>query len=165
MTLFPNPRKSTESAFLRVPFLLRFQAAVAALIFAASTLLGCYDAAALLSEKDEAAVNARLEEVDLGAFHINLPHVYGQATDSFVDFHAFGQVAEVDRHEIQQALEMHAPEIRSRMLVTIRSMKEATFQEPKLDALRQSIAHVINAALNLKAIQNVGFYSFTFGEM
>ncbi len=134
-------------------------------LLATIAMTGCYDAEALRKQQQAAAANLGLEELDLGAFRITLPHILGDAADSTIDFHAFGQIALRDRQEVAAALETRGPELRSRMLLSIRGMRADTFEEPKLNALRKNIAEVVNAALEKKAVKNVGFYSFTFTTM
>jgi flagellar basal body-associated protein FliL len=138
---------------------------IAIALLTAPALAGCYDAKALHKERQEATMAIRLEEVDLGGFCVTLPHVLGDATDSIVDFHAFGQVALRDQKAITRALETRGPELRSRMLLSIRGLNDAHFEEPKLTTLRQNIAEVINGALDQKVVKNVGFYSFSFKTM
>jgi hypothetical protein len=129
---------------------------------AAAMLAGCYDGDALRRQHAEAVSRVELEEIDLGAFTIALPHVLGDASDRIVDFHAFGSVATGDRDAIAQALQSRTAELRWRMLVTIRAMGAAKFAEPQLASLRRSIAEVINAAVGKELVKSVGFYSFTF---
>ena len=129
------------------------------------TAVGCYDAEALRKGREEANALSRLEEIDLGSFRVTLPHVLGDATDSVVDFHAFGQVARRDRGLIDNALETREPELRSQMLLALRGMPETSFEEPKLTALRRQIVEVINGSLDKKAVKQVGFYYFTFDKV
>jgi hypothetical protein len=159
MTLNPHPRKPAKSAFIRV----LFQACTLGFFF--PTLVGCYNAEALRKERQVAATNVRLEEIDLGAFRVALPHILGEANDSVVDFHAFGHVSEQDVAAVKRILETRMPELRAQMLVSIRGMQDSTFKEPKLDALRQNIAQVVNGQLETPAVKSVGFYNFTFSTM
>ncbi len=137
----------------------------ALLLVALPLVAGCYDAAKLRQQREESHALAKLEEIDLGAFRVTLPHVLGVATDSVVDFHAFGQVARRDRDAVKQALETRGAELRSNMLLALRSLPDATFEEPKLNALRQQITEVINHALDKQAVKHVGFYHFTFDKV
>jgi flagellar basal body-associated protein FliL len=128
-------------------------------------LLGCYDAEALRKERQAVATNLRLEEIDLGAFRVALPHTLGDANDNVVDFRAFGQVSDNDLDAVKRMLETRMPQLRAAMLTTIREMKDVAFKEPKLDTLRKSIAQVVNNQLETPAIKSVGFYNFTFRTM
>ncbi len=139
--------------------------ALTTLLLAAPLSLGCYDAEALRHERSEAAAAVRMEEIDLGAFQITLPHILGDATDSIVEFHAFGQVERADRAAVARALETRTAELRSRMLISVRAMTNADFDEPKLTALRTAIAEVINGALEQKLVKRVGFYHFSFSTI
>lgn len=159
MTPHPHPRTSVKSAFVRVLFHLD------ALAVAAPLLLGCYDAKALRQDRETAVTNLRLEEIDLGAFRVALPHTLGDANDNVVDFHAFGHVSEKELAAVKRMLETRMPQLRATMLTTVRAMQDAAFQEPKLDTLRKNIAQVVNTQLETPAIKSVGFYSFTFTTM
>ena len=66
-----------------------------------------------------------MEEIDLGAFQVTLPHVLGSATDSVVEFHAFGHVDGADRSQVSRVLETRGAELRSRMLLSVRAMNDA----------------------------------------
>ena len=125
-------------------------------------LAGCYDAAVLRQERNDAAEVLRMEEIDLGEFSITLPHILGEATDYLVDFHVFGYVKSGDREKVAHALALRGPELRSRMLVKIRSLDDDDFDEPKLSKLRQSVAEVINDAVKEHVVQRVGFYHYAF---
>ncbi|MCC6492980.1 MAG: flagellar basal body-associated FliL family protein [Pirellulales bacterium] len=138
--------------------------AAAFLIFT-TTHAGCYNAQELCRQRAEADAGARLEEVDLGSFQVALPHILGVATDHVVDFHAFGQVAGRDRSRVAQALQARGAKLRSDMLLAMRGLPDATFEEPQLSALRQQIIDVINGALDEKLVQQVGFYHFTFDRV
>jgi hypothetical protein len=46
------------------------------------------------------------------------------------------------------------------MLIAVRSLSDADFDEPKLTKLRQSIADVVNGALQEKLVKKVGFYNY-----
>jgi hypothetical protein len=138
------------------------RSAFSLLLGAAPLMLGCYNAEALRKEHSEALEVIRMEEIDLGEFAISLPHVLGNATDSMVVFHVFGHVKSQDRTKVARALEMRGPELRSRMLVSIRTLTDADFDEPELTRLRQSIADVINGALQEKLVKKVGFYNYSF---
>jgi len=134
-------------------------------MIAAPAALGCYDAEQLFKDRQEATNVLRLEEVDLGAFRVSLPHVLGSAFDSVVDFHVFGNVSRRDRAAVAQALETRAPELRSRMLLSIRGMSDMDFEDPKLAKLREAIASVVNDALEKQLVKKVGFYHFELRRM
>jgi hypothetical protein len=127
-------------------------------------LAGCYNADALLHQHSEADAVLRMEEIDLGEFSITLPHVLGQATDYLVDFHVFGYVKSGDREKVTHALALRGPELRSHMLMKVRSLHDADFDEPKLSKLRESVAEVINGALKEQVVQRVGFYHYSFSS-
>jgi hypothetical protein len=130
---------------------------------AAPLLSGCYNAEMLLKERSEAAKVIRMEEVELGAFAITLPHKLGEATDHIVEFHVFGLVESRDRKKVTRALQTRGPELRSRMLLAVRALADADFDEPKLTALRKAVADVVNSALQETAIKKVGFYHYSYG--
>ena len=126
------------------------------------TLGGCYDAAAMLQTRRDEVDVLRLEEVDLGKFRITLPHLPGDTDGGVVDFHAFGQVARSHRQEVTDLLESRGPELRYRMLLSVRSMAREKLDEPKLESLRLLIADVINGSLEEKPVKSVGFFHFEF---
>jgi hypothetical protein len=136
------------------------RAALAALL--ALSLAGCYDTAALLQARQDSRDLIQMEEVDLGAYRISLPHKLGEATDNLVDFHVFGQVTRGDRQAIDDALQMRAAELRAKMLIEVRAMSSKTFEEANLTTLRQAVAEVINSALGRRVVKRVGFYRFAF---
>jgi flagellar basal body-associated protein FliL len=155
---FPNQIRLADQ-------LMNARQILAIALLTAPALAGCYNAEALHKERQEADTAISLEEVDLGAFRITLPHILGDASDSVVDFHAFGQVALRDKKETEHELESRGPELRSRMLVAIRALNDSHLEEPKLSTLRKNIADVINGALDRKVVKQVGFYRFTFTTM
>jgi hypothetical protein len=123
-------------------------------------MLGCYNADALRQQRSEAAKVMHMEEIDLGEFSITLPHELGEATDNIVEFHVFGLIQSRDRHKVARALETRGPEFRARMLISVRALTTADFDEPRLTKLRQTVAEVMNGALQEKLIERVGFYDF-----
>lgn len=139
---------------------LRRWGALCALLLAET--VGCYDAAVLMKARQESHDRVQMDEVDLGTYRITLPHTLGESIDCVVDFHVFGQVMRGDREAIDAALQMRGAELRSAMLVAVRSMDERTFEEPKLTALRKSIAEVVNGVVGRRVVKSVGFYRFSF---
>src|SRR4051794_16104391 len=101
MNVNNHPLKSAEAAFIGVLFLRRSWRPWRFIFVLTPALVGCYDASALRKEQAGATTNARLEEIDLGAYRISLPHILGEANDSIVDFHAFGQVPEKDQDAVR----------------------------------------------------------------
>jgi flagellar basal body-associated protein FliL len=134
-------------------------------LLTAPALSGCYNSDALLKQHSEAAKHVQMEEVDLGAFSVCLPHTLGNATDHIVEFHVFGQVESQHREKVDAALDQRNPELRSRMLIAIRKLEQADFDEPKLTKLRKAIAEVINGAVHEKLVRKVGFYHFSFATI
>jgi hypothetical protein len=128
-------------------------------------LAGCYDAAALLQAREESRDLIQLEEVDLGAYRITLPHTLGEATDNLIDFHVFGQITRGDRQAIDDALRMRGAEMRAKLLIEVRAMNPRTFEEAKLTTLRESIANVFNETLGRRVVKQVGFYRFSFNAL
>lgn len=138
----------------------RIWGAIGLVLLAAS--VGCYDAAVLMKARQESHDRVQMDEVDLGTYRITLPHTLGESIDCVVDFHVFGQVMRGDREAIDAALQMRGAELRSAMLVAVRSMDDRTFEEPKLTALRKSIAEVVNGVVGRRVVKSVGFYRFSF---
>lgn len=131
-------------------------------IVALAANVGCYDAAVLMKSRQESHQLVQLDEVDLGTYRITLPHTLGESIDCVVDFHVFGEVMKGDREALDAVLQMRGAELRSNMLVAIRAMDDRTFEEPKLTALRKSIADVVNGVVGRRVVKSVGFYRFSF---
>lgn len=127
-----------------------------------AALAGCYDSEAMKASRHDDATVTKLAEVDLGKFHVTLPLATGDTGGGVVDFHAFGRVSRRDLPAVAKAVEERRSELRSHMLLAIRSATSKQFEEPKLDALREEIAKVINGALEKGRVKNVGFYRFSF---
>ena len=128
-------------------------------------LAGCYDTAALLKARQDSRDLIQMDEVDLGAYRITLPHTLGEATDNLIDFHVFGQVTRGDRQAIDDALQMRGAELRAKLLVEVRSMDPRTFEEAQLATLRNAIAAIINDTLGRRVVKQVGFYRFAFNTI
>ena len=128
-------------------------------------LAGCYDTAALLKARQDSRDLNQMDEVDLGAYRITLPHTLGEATDNLIDFHVFGQVTRGDRQAIDDALQMRGAELRAKLLVEVRSMDLHAFEEAQLATLRSAIAAVINDTLGRRVVKQVGFYRFSFNTI
>lgn len=129
------------------------------------SLAGCYDTAALLKARQDSRDLNQMDEVDLGAYRITLPHTLGEATDNLIDFHVFGQVTRGDRQAIDDALQMRGAELRAKLLVEVRSMDLHAFEEAQLATLRSAIAAVINDTLGRRVVKQVGFYRFSFNTI
>ena len=129
------------------------------------SLAGCYDTAALLKARQDSRDLNQMDEVDLGAYRITLPHTLGEATDNLIDFHVFGQVTRGDRQAIDDALQMRGAELRAKLLVEVRSMDPHAFEEAQLATLRSAIAAVINDTLGRRVVKQVGFYRFSFNTI
>ena len=82
----------------------------AAILLGVVSLAGCYDAEALIQQTRVAAIQDRLEEVDLGEYRVTLPPAEGTSTHGVVAFHAFGQVANQHRDEVMASLAARGPE-------------------------------------------------------
>jgi hypothetical protein len=130
-----------------------------------SALPGCYNADALLKQHSEAAQHIQMEEVDLGEFSVCLPHTLGNAMDHIVEFHVFGQVESRERQKVDAALLLRSAELKSRMLIAIRKLERADFDEATLTKLRNTVAEVLNGALSEKLVKKVGFYHYSFATI
>lgn len=126
---------------------------------------GCYDAEALIKARREIAIKARLVEVDLGEFRITLPGPYTERKRAEIHFRAFGQVANRELKLVRATLRKNGPDLQNRMLLVVRKMKMQEIQEPRLSALRESLASAINDTLPGDPLQSVGFYSFRFIDL
>ncbi len=133
-----------------------------ALLLASLTSVGCIDADAMIESRRVIAIRTRLKEVDLGMFRVTLPHAVERTDSAELHFHVFGQVANHDLDNVEEALKKKGPEIRHRMLIVARLMTIEDLEDPKLTALRGSIAKVVNESLEGEPVQSVGFYRFGY---
>ncbi len=129
-----------------------------------STLVGCYDAKALIESRRAIAVRARLVEVDLGEYRVTLPRPFTELERAEVNFHVFGQVSHKDYDDTKKSLEKFAPDLRHRLLLAVRQMKMTEIAEPSLASLREQIASTVNEMIEGDPVKSVGFYSFTFSN-
>ena len=128
-------------------------------------LVGCLDADAMIEARQDIAIQARMEEVDLGEFRISLPQPSQTTEAAEVYFHAFGQVVNRDVKKVRKTLESSGPELRHRLLLATRQLTVQDLEDPPLTALRSQIAEVINETLPDEPLQSVGFYRFVFSNL
>ena len=133
-----------------------------ALLLASLTSVGCIDADAMIESRRVIAIRTLLKEVDLGMFRVTLPHAVERTDSAELHFHVFGQVINHDLDNVEEALKKKGPEIRHRMLIVARLMTIEDLEDPKLTALRGSIAKVVNESLEGEPLQSVGFYRFGY---
>ena len=133
-----------------------------ALLLALLTSVGCFNADAMIEARRIIASRTQLEEVDLGKFRVTLPHAVERTESSELHFHVFGEVTNRDLDKVEETLKKKGPEIRHRMLIVARLMTIEDLEDPKLTALRGSIAKVVNESLEGEPVQSVGFYRFGY---
>ncbi len=133
-----------------------------ALLLALLTSVGCFNADAMIEARRVIASRTQLEEVDLGKFRVTLPHAVERTESAELHFHVFGEVTNRDLDKVEEALKKKGPEIRHRMLIVARLMTIEDLEDPKLTALRGSIAKVVNESLEGEPLQSVGFYRFGY---
>lgn len=143
---------------LRIPW---FAAAVCCCAAAS----GCFDAESLTQAKLKEAARLRLEDVDLGKYRITLPRRPGANNGGVIQFHVFGQVANRDRKGVEKELRAETAEIRHHLLVAVRQLTPSDLIEPDLMALRNSIAAVMNSALEGDPVRGIGFYQLRFNTL
>ncbi len=135
------------------------------LVLASAQMLGCYDAKALISSRQEIAIRTRLEEVDLGEFQVSLPRPVEKAESPEIHIHVFGQVANRDLDTVEDALDKHGPEIRHQLLLVTRQLTAQELEDPLLTSLRTNIVSVVNKMLPGEPLQSVGFYRLTLSNL
>lgn len=123
---------------------------------------GCYDAEALLEQRRIAAIQQRLEEVDLGEYRVTLPPAEGTSTHGVVAFHAFGQVANQDLERLEASLAGRGPELDHQVLLAVRGLALEDIEDPELTALRRAIQQAANHPFDKPLVQQIGFYKFNF---
>ena len=123
---------------------------------------GCFDANRLIESRRLTAIRAKLQEVDLGEFRVTLPQ--GDTVDHTTElrFRVFGRVATRQAESVREVIDNFEPQIRDQMLVATRELLPTDIEEPKLKALRETIAEVVNSYLEEDPVQSVGFYSFNY---
>ena len=129
------------------------------------TFSGCFNAEAMIEKRRAIAILTRLEEIDLGEFHVAVPLPSEQVAVAEVYFHAFGQVENRDLKKVQATLEDYGPELRHHLLLASRELSMEDLQDPKLARLRESIATVINQNLEGDPVQSIGFYKFRYSNL
>jgi len=135
------------------------------LILAGASLAGCFDAEAMIAAKREIANRTRLEEVDLGEFHVSLPRTTDHIVAPEIHFHAFCQVANRDLKTVNRVLEESAPEIRHRLLLVTRQLTAQELEDPRLTSLRTNMVNVLNEQFPGEPVKSVGFYRLTLANL
>lgn len=151
--------KSNSTGAIVVP---SFASAALAALLAALPLGGCFDAASLAAANHKSVDGEKVDNYDLGAFRITLPHLLGEAGGRVVDFHAFCRVERRHRSAVAKALRQHGPEIRAHVITTLRALEGDALEDPELEAVRGHIAKVVNDACKHKYVVSVGFKKFEF---
>ncbi|QDT01381.1 flagellar basal body-associated FliL family protein [Adhaeretor mobilis] len=131
-------------------------------LLALPLLIGCVDADALISQRRAAAAGMRLEEVDLGKFHISLPPHGPDGQSGVVNFHAFVQVTNRNLKEVQTTVEEHRPRLRHQMLMAVRNFSAEDLTAPELASLRKKLVDAVNEPFDEPLAQTAGFYSVKF---
>jgi hypothetical protein len=132
------------------------------LVVAISMTTGCFNAESIIQTHRAETLGARLEEVDLGVYHISLPQPVETTAIAEIDFHVFGQVANRDLKKVIKLVEKNGPELRHRLLLAARQLKSHDVCDPELAALRTQIVSVFNETLPGEPLQSVGFYHFRY---
>ena len=145
------------------PKTVAFSKALTLVLPALSIFLGgCFNSEAMIDARRKVAILARLEEVDLGKFRLTLSRPVQSDDMAEIQFHAFGQVANRDLKQVNEALETYGPELRHRLLLATRKLKLKDIEDAELDLLRTQIADVVNETLPGEPLQSVGFYQFSY---
>ncbi len=126
------------------------------------SLVGCFDADAMIEARRKVAILARLEEVDLGEYRLTLPQPVQSTEMAEVQFHVFGQVANRDLDQVTEALETYGPELRSRILLAARKLSLKDLEDAQLELLRTEIVDVVNETLPGEPLQSIGLYSLNY---
>ncbi|TWT85415.1 hypothetical protein Pla123a_02220 [Posidoniimonas polymericola] len=131
----------------------RTAVAAAALLLPAA---GCYDAAAMIERVRNDAIQSRLEEIDLGDFHVTLPRdeTNSETTEVFVD--VYGRAVRYRLADIETKLEEEDYSYRQNMLLAVRSTSNEELAEPGLGTLRKRLFEVVNTTLADTPVEQVG---------
>jgi len=125
---------------------------------------GCFNAESMIEAHRAVAIRARLEEVDLGEFHVSLPQPAETTAVAEIQFHAFGQVANRDLDGVKESLEKNGTQLRHRLLLATRHLTPEEINDPELTSLRTHIVDVFNESLPGAPLQSVGIYHFRFSN-
>jgi hypothetical protein len=142
--------------------MLRGGSLLGAVLASGALTSGCFNADRLIAARRDAANGYKLAEVDLGEFHVTLPKLPGAEGGGVVEFHLFGQVANRDKSTVIEQIELRQPELRYRVLLSVRNLDQQRIDEPRLSKLRESMAKVVNEMLGEELIQSVGFFRFAY---
>jgi hypothetical protein len=122
---------------------------------------GCYDGQALVELARAEAMQARLEEIDLGTYHTSLPRDPHFAAVE-IEFHIFGQVPRHRAPEIRQELELQRYRLRFAVITVARQANAEQFSEPDLSVLKERLKQAANEVLADEPIVAVGFQELRF---
>lgn len=132
------------------------------LALAACLQVGCVDAEGMINRRREIARGMRLEQVDLGKFHITLPPKTPDGKGGVLNFHAFVQVTHRDREQVQVIVGENIPRLRHHMLMAVRRFSADDLTEPELIALRKELVDAVNEPFEEPVVKEAGFYKFKF---
>ncbi len=140
---------------------VRIQTILASILLC-SALPGCFDAESMIESHRAIAIQARLEQVDLGTYQLTLPQPPQTTAVAKIHFHIFGRVANRHLKKVNDALEENGPQLRHELILSARQLQLHEIQDPELTALRTRILDVFNATLPNAPLQSVGFFSFRY---
>jgi hypothetical protein len=138
---------------------------IVAIIIVAGMCAGCYDSQALVEHARSVALNTRLAEVDLGAYHTTLPRDLQTGLFTELDIHIFGTVPRYRVPDIEKQLKSEEYRLRHEILATLRRTTPAELAEPSLGRMRERIEQRMNSLLNEQPVKRIGFYSVRLREM
>ncbi|MEQ8838592.1 MAG: flagellar basal body-associated FliL family protein [Lacipirellulaceae bacterium] len=124
--------------------------------------VGCIDSEGMISRRREITRGMRLEQVDLGRFHITLPPKTPDGKGGVVNFHAFVQDTNRDRDHVPTLVDESIPRLRHHMLMAVRRFSADDLTEPELVALRKELVEAVNEPFKEPLVKEAGFYKFKF---
>jgi hypothetical protein len=130
-----------------------------------SSIPGCYDGDALVTQTRSAAISTHLAEVDLGLFHTSLPRDPKSGTVTALSLHIFGNVPHYRVAEIERQLKIDEYRLRHETIAAVRATSSEELADPSLKSLRERIERIVNGILEEAPVETIGFYEVAIRQM
>lgn len=134
------------------------RAVLATLMGTALLAPGCYEPEAMIERVRNDAIKTRLEEIDLGLFHVTLPLDQRNNEMTEVFLHVFGTSVRYRIDTIKKKLTEEEHLLKQSILVALRETTNEDYAEPRLLKLRSRIIQAVNGVLGDTPVERVGFY-------
>lgn len=136
----------------------RFARSLTAIALGCVTLAtGCYDGAELISRLRAQAIRSRLEEVEIGTFHLTLPRNNNNGETIELELTVFGSSERFKISGIETEVEQNAVLIEDKAIRTLRAADLSELSEPDFATLRRRLLAVTNESLTDAPLKSIGF--------